>query len=443
MSDIAVEVDGLGKRYLLGQRESYKTLRETLAKTFAAPARALRRHRGVAEEEHADVNEFWALRDASFQVNRGEAVGFIGRNGAGKSTLLKILSRITEPTEGSAKMYGRCGSLLEVGTGFHPELSGRENIFLNGAILGMRQAEIKKRFDEIVDFSGIEQFLDTPVKRYSSGMYVRLAFSVSAHFDPEIMIVDEVLAVGDADFQAKCLAKMGDIASEGRTVLFVSHNVSAVSRLCDRALLLDHGTIIDDGPVDEVSSRYLESHIGTTAERLWRDAETAPQSDDVRLVGARIRSRRGETVDSVDIRDQVGVEIDFVVKRPSVLSPNIVVYDEQNVLAFHANDSVCKQWGDTPRSVGSWRSTCWVPSNFLSEGRYVVGVGVSTMDPVYVHFGQQDALSFRVTEQMDEGPSARGTYRGPMPGVIRPMLEWTAERFESESQLVTEPGESS
>lgn len=421
MSNVAIEVNGLGKRYSLGQRESYKTLRETLTKVFAGPARALSRSKDRTTEPPP---EFWALRDASFEVKQGEVVGFIGRNGAGKSTLLKILSRITEPTEGSALMYGRCGSLLEVGTGFHPELTGRENIYLNGAILGMSRAEIQKKFDEIVDFSGIEQFLDTPVKRYSSGMYVRLAFSVAAHLDPEIMIVDEVLAVGDAEFQAKCLGKMGDIASEGRTVLFVSHNMSAIERLCSRALLLDHGRIVDDGPVSEVGGRYLKRDTDTMAERRWPDADKAPQSDAVRLVAVRVRDREGRATESQDIREDVGVEIEYEVKEPKVLSPNIQVYDGQGTLAFISNDSYYPEWGNHPRQVGRWKSTCWIPGNFLSEGKYALGVSVSAMDTGFEHLNERDAVSFQIVEHSG-GPSARGTYTGAHPGVVRPMLEWT------------------
>jgi lipopolysaccharide transport system ATP-binding protein len=436
MSKVTIEVEGLGKRYSLGQRESYKTLRETLSKVFAAPIRAFSRH---GDQHVQPPPEFWALRDASFEVTEGEVVGFIGRNGAGKSTLLKILSRITEPTEGSARMYGRCGSLLEVGTGFHPELSGRENIYLNGAILGMSQTEIQKKFDEIVEFSGIEQFLDTPVKRYSSGMYVRLAFSVAAHLEPEIMIVDEVLAVGDAEFQAKCLGKMSDIASQGRTVLFVSHNMSAVSRLCSRAILLDGGRILEDGPVDEVAGHYLQSDLGTTAERHWRDSDLAPQSDAVRLLGVRVRRAGGETSDTYDIRDKVGLEIEYEIKQSAVLSPNFHVYDGQGNCAFVVNDSYCAEWAENAREPGTWRSTCWIPGNFLSEGSYVVSAAVSTMTREIVHFWERDAVSFQIIERSD-GISARGTYKGSIPGAIRPMLDWTTEQPGSDTGGSTERG---
>ncbi|MEN9935458.1 MAG: hypothetical protein RLZZ387_2037 [Chloroflexota bacterium] len=254
MSEIAIRVEGLGKRYTLGEREPYRALRDVIA----AVPRALLGRRGAAKA----AEPFWALKDVSFEVRRGEVVGVIGRNGAGKSTLLKVLSRITRPTEGRARIHGRVGSLLEVGTGFHPELTGRENIFLNGAILGMRRQEIQRKFDEIVDFAEVERFLDTPVKHYSSGMYTRLAFAVAAHLEPEILLVDEVLAVGDAAFQKKCLGKMGEVAKEGRTVLFVSHNMAAVENLCVSALLLSGGRLTEIGPVRQVISAYLKIASG-------------------------------------------------------------------------------------------------------------------------------------------------------------------------------------
>ena len=254
MSDVAIKVEGLGKKYLLhhqvGGRSRYVALRDVLAHKFTS----LFRRNG---RSNPNREEFWALKDVSFEIKQGEAVGIIGRNGAGKSTLLKLLSRITEPTEGRIELEGRVASLLEVGTGFHPELTGRENIFLNGAVLGMHRAEIKKKFDEIVAFAEVEKFLDTPVKHFSSGMYMRLAFAVAAHLEPEILVVDEVLAVGDAAFQKKCLGKMGEVGRTGRTILFVSHNMAAIQQLCSRAILLEKGKIVADGPAQEVVHSYL------------------------------------------------------------------------------------------------------------------------------------------------------------------------------------------
>ncbi|HWN11854.1 MAG TPA: ABC transporter ATP-binding protein [Pyrinomonadaceae bacterium] len=265
MTDIAIKCDGLSKQYRIGERESYKALRDVITDAATAPFRrvrsAMRNANGsqVRTPKSEIRNSFWALDDVSFEVKRGEVVGIIGRNGAGKSTLLKILSRITKPTRGHARIHGRVGSLLEVGTGFHPELTGRENIYLNAAILGMRKAEVAKRFDEIVAFAEVEKFIDTPVKRYSSGMYVRLAFAVAAHLEPEILVIDEVLAVGDAAFQKKCLGKIGEVAHGGRTVLFVSHNMEAILRLCDRAVLLEGGAIATHGETAEVVGAYLRT----------------------------------------------------------------------------------------------------------------------------------------------------------------------------------------
>ncbi len=289
MAAIAVRVEGLAKEYRIGHRsERYKTLRDSLAAIVSAPARLLRR-RGAG----AGGDPLWALRDVNFEIRAGEVVGIIGRNGAGKSTLLKILARITEPTLGFAEIHGRVGSLLEVGTGFHPELTGRDNIFLNGAILGMRRAEIERKFDEIVAFSEVEAFIDTPVKRFSSGMYLRLAFAVAAHLEPEILLVDEVLAVGDAEFQKKCLGKMGDVAQEGRTVLFVSHNMPAVQALCPRAILLRKGTVTADGATGDVLREYL-GHLLATAAHAFENNPERRGDGAVRLTGARVLDADGQ-----------------------------------------------------------------------------------------------------------------------------------------------------
>ena len=275
-----IRVKNVGKQYRIGSpQSSYVTLRETLTSLASAPFRRFAR---------ASQEMFWALQGVNFEVSAGEVVGIIGRNGAGKSTLLKLLSRITEPTTGRIELYGRIGSLLEVGTGFHPELTGRENISLNGAILGMARAEIARKFDEIVAFAEVEKFIDTPVKHFSSGMYMRLAFAVAAHLEPEILLVDEVLAVGDGRFQRKCLDKMQDVGRQGRTVLFVSHNMPAITRLCPRTILLDGGRIIADGPSSQVVGAYLSSGLGTTAVRVWSDLNTAPGNDIVRLCAVRV-----------------------------------------------------------------------------------------------------------------------------------------------------------
>ncbi len=313
MGELAVRVEGLGKEYRLhGPREGYPTLRDRVNRVISAPFGA-RRGGKLPEQPSA----FWALKDVSFDVRPGEVVGIIGRNGAGKSTLLKILSRITEPTEGEVDLNGRVGSLLEVGTGFHPELTGRENVYLNGAILGMKRSEIARKFDEIVAFAEVEKFIDTPVKHYSSGMYMRLAFAVAAHLEPEILIVDEVLAVGDAEFQKKCLGKMGDVAKGGRTVLFVSHNMNAVRSLCTRAIVLRAGQAAFDGATVDAVPVYLDQPEDLQAE--WCDERTGAEepTGDVRLLGVRIRRAGGPVAARLAASEPFEVEIDYSVRRPT------------------------------------------------------------------------------------------------------------------------------
>ncbi|MCX8091301.1 MAG: ABC transporter ATP-binding protein [Verrucomicrobiae bacterium] len=425
-----ISVRGLGKRYQLGATPGHDTLRDHLAHALAALQRRWRRRNGEgAAPEPAGPREIWALREVSFDVMPGEVVGVIGRNGAGKSTLLKILSRITDPTEGEVRLRGRTASLLEVGTGFHPELTGRENIFLNGAILGMTQAEIRARFDEIVAFADIGPFLDTPVKRYSSGMYTRLAFAVAAHLQPEILVVDEVLAVGDAAFQKKCLNKMQDIGRTGRTILFVSHNLSAITRLCQRAIWLHQGRVMRDGPAAEVASAYLNSGIGTGAERTWPDG-AAPGNTVVRLVRVRVRREDGTTCEAVDIREPVGIETEYEVLTPDkVLVPNYHFYNEEGVCVFISHD-VDPAWRHRPKPCGRYRSTAWVPGNFLAEGRLTVNVAISTYRPFEVHVHERDAVAFTVVDNLS-GETARGDYAGKLPGVVRPLLRWQTEVLES------------
>jgi len=444
MTDVAIRAEGLSKQYRIGQCERYKALRDTLTDVMYAPFRRLSRlitPAPVTSNPESD-NTIWALKDVSFEVKQGEVVGIIGRNGAGKSTLLKILSRITEPTEGYARLHGRVGSLLEVGTGFHPELTGRENIYLNGAILGMKKAEIDRKFDGIVDFAEVVKFIDTPVKHYSSGMYVRLAFAVAAHLEPEILLVDEVLAVGDASFQKKCLNKMQDVGKEGRTVLFVSHNMPAITRLCPRTILLDESRILSDGPSHQVVSVYLRSGIGTTAAREWADPNTAPRNDIVRLRAVRVRTEDSRISEAVDIRHPVGIEMEYDVLKPGhVLAPNYHFFNEEGICVFVAGDLDPTRRG-RPRPVGRFVSTAWIPGNFLSEGSLIVGAAVSTMDPVVVHFYEPDAVAFQVIDSLD-GDGARGDYAGPMPGVVRPLLRWTTQFTPNRHQDGARPEESS
>lgn len=425
MTKTAIRVEHLGKRYRIGQRESYKTFRDAITNIAAAP---LRRLMQVSNSSNGD-EYFWALKDVSFEVEPGEVVGIIGRNGTGKSTLLKILSQITSPTTGSVELHGRVSSLLEVGTGFHPELTGRENIYLSGSIMGMKRREIDEKFDDIVKFAEVEKFLDTPAKRYSSGMYVRLAFAVAAHLEPEILLVDEVLAVGDASFQKKCLSKMQSVGEEGRTVLFVSHNMPAITRLCPRTILLDAGSVMHDGPSPQVVSTYLRSGIGTTAAREWPDINKAPGNDIVRLLAVRVRTEEGEIADVVDIRKPVGIEMEFeVLEAGHVLIPNYHFFNEEGINVFIANDHDPK-WQRNPRPRGRYSSTAWIPGNLLSEGTMIVGAAISTMDPVKVHFYERDAVAFQIVDSLD-GDSARGDYAGPFPGVVRPLLRWST-KFDS------------
>jgi lipopolysaccharide transport system ATP-binding protein len=420
-----IKVQGLGKQYRIGSDGSaYSTLREALVKRFRSPLNGTQRN--------SDDKKIWALRDINFEVNAGEVVGIIGRNGAGKSTLLKILSRVTEPTTGRVELHGRVGSLLEVGTGFHPELSGRENIYLNGAVLGMVRAEITRKFDDIVAFAEVGKFIDTPVKRYSSGMYVRLAFAVAAYLEPEILLVDEVLAVGDAGFQRKCLDRMKDVGRRGRTVLFVSHNMPAVTRLCDRTILLDEGTILQDDQSHKVVGSYLKSGLGTMAAREWDESANAPGNEIVRLCAVRVRADDGRVTDVIDIRRSVGIEMEFEVLKPGhVLLPNIHVTNEEGLLVFIAGEND-PMWQRVPRPLGRFTSTAWVPGNFFSEGTVIVGAAVSTMDPVTIHFFERDAVAFQVIDKL-EGDSARGDYAGPYPGVVRPLLRWTSRGPEVET----------
>jgi lipopolysaccharide transport system ATP-binding protein len=428
MSQTAIRVEKLSKQYRIGQgQDSFKTLRDTLSDALLDPIHRvgalLRRENTQARKPSGTVR---ALRDVSFEIQCGELVGIIGCNGAGKSTLLKILSRITEPTRGFAEIRGRVGSLLEVGTGFHPELTGRENVYLNGAILGMKRSEIQRKYDDIVAFAGVEKFMDTPVKHYSSGMQMRLAFAVAAHVEPEILLVDEVLAVGDAAFQKKCLSKMQDVGSHGRTVLFVSHNMSAITRFCRRAILLNGGSIVEDGPAHKVVSRYLCSGLGTMAARHWTDPRTAPGNDVVRLRGVRVKTEDGKTTDAVDIRRPVGIEMEYQVIKPGyTLMPHFTFFDQDDVCVLTSLD-VDPVWRRRPRPVGHYVSTGWIPGNFLSEGTMMIEVAMRTVEPDILHFSEADAVAFQVVDDMT-GDTARGDWRNDIPGAVRPLLDWHTE----------------
>ncbi len=418
---LAIRADRLSKRYLLGERARYRTLREALVEAARAPFRA---RRATARET------LWALRDVSFEIRHGEVVGIIGRNGAGKSTLLKILSRITEPTSGRAELYGRVGSLLEVGTGFHSELTGRENIYLSGAILGMRRAEIEREFDGIVAFAEVERFIDTPVKHFSSGMYLRLAFAVAAHLEPEILLVDEVLAVGDASFQKKCLGKMESVAAQGRTVVFVSHSMPAVSRLCPRAVLLSDGRVALDGPSNRVIDHYLSEGTTSPAVREWSDRHAAPGNEVVRLRAVRVRDLSGAALSTVDIRQEFGIDVEFInLRAGSRLVPSVHLFNEFGINVFTSIDVSLPSWYNRPHPAGSLRATCWIPGNFLADGRFTVRVAVSTHNPDIVHANAPDAVAFYVVDALG-GDGARGSFARDFPGVVRPLLRWTMDALD-------------
>lgn len=431
MGDIAIRVESLGKRYRLGQRLRYRTFRDAVSGVLSAPFRGAHSYlsgRRTSENAQESDDFIWALKEVSFDVKHGEVIGIIGRNGAGKSTLLKILSRITKPSEGSAEIHGRVGSLLEVGTGFHPELTGRENIYLNGAVLGMKRAEVARKFDEIVAFSEIEKFLDTPVKHYSSGMHMRLAFAVAAHLEPEILLVDEVLAVGDASFQKKCLGKIGDVKKEGRTVLFVSHNMLAVQRLCERCLLFEHGRLLENGLTAHVMHAYLSSGHAIPAERVWHHMKAAPGDDVVRLKAIRVRDRAGNVAERIDICHPIGIEVDYwnlsTGHRPSV---GIHLWNAEGVHLFASQDFNNKQWHSSPRPRGLVRATCRIPGNFLAEGQVSITMTISSFSPTLIHHVvEYEVVSFEVADR-SEGDGVRGHTRGAWPGVLRPMLDWNIE----------------
>ena len=432
MSDTVIKIEGLSKKYLLAHKgpRGYIALRDVLAERAKRLGRRLA-HPFAADRDETPgpgMEEFWALKDVSFEVKQGERLGIIGRNGAGKSTLLKILSRITEPTAGRVSIRGRIASLLEVGTGFHPELTGRENVYLNGAILGMSRVEIRKNFDAIVDFAGVEKFLDTPVKRYSSGMYVRLAFAVAAHLDTEILLVDEVLAVGDAEFQKKCLGKMDEIShKQGRTILFVSHNMPMVASLCETGVWLDHGEAIDKGGISRLISRYT-NHNRETGAYL----EFAPEEfgDEVaELIAVSVENKEGKPFPEYRIDEPIYLKMKYRVKKENVsLTPNFHIYDSRGQCVFIALDSDLDYEGTMKSVPGEYLASCLIPANFLNDGTYSAGYALTTLATVEVHYDIRNIINFIVIDDM-HNISTRGLFRGFIPGVVRPLLDWKSEKI--------------
>lgn len=427
MSRPIITVEGLGKQYAIGTKpSSYQTLREALMEGLKAPVRRLRAMRGHA----AEGNLIWALKDVSFEVQEGEVLGIIGRNGAGKSTLLKILSRITDPTEGWAEIRGRVASLLEVGTGFHLELTGRENIYLNGAILGMRKAEIERKFDEIVDFAEIEQFIDTPVKHYSSGMYVRLAFAVAAHLEPEILIVDEVLAVGDAAFQKKCLGKMHDVSSHGRTVLFVSHNMGMITSLCTHGLLLEHGQLVSASSASNTVLSYFSRGNQAPFSTDYRLGSQKVGDHFATLLEACLENEEGRRIGEIDIREPFRVRIWYQLLQAVPVPPyvNFHFFDARGEYAFVSagnNFSGCS--GGEP---GLYAAQCDIPGRLLNNGTYFIGVALTfTHAGLHVSFFEKDALAVTIVDPIDQTlEESRCGYSGPVPGAVRPSLNWVIQK---------------
>ena len=419
MSNPVIRLENISKQYRIGVvQERPDTLRDLVISNVERVSRLFARRRDQYTKSPAYI---WALRDISFDVDRGQVLGVIGRNGSGKSTLLKVLSRVTNPTLGYGEIHGRVGSLLEVGTGFHPELSGRENIYLNGAILGMRREEIDRKFDEIVDFSEVGKFIDTPVKRFSSGMYLRLAFSVAAHLDPEILVVDEVLAVGDAEFQRKCLGKMSDVAQEGRTVLFVSHNMSAVLRLTQETIVLNQGRMVMRAPTPEAVDHYLNMGLSKQGERFWQSDAVKEDSPFV-PIALRLLNTAGQVVDTVNATEGFQIELVYDIKRDiSGLRVGIYMMTTRGEFVFTSFDT------DDPllyekyavRSPGRYTSRCSIPPNLMNEGRYVLGVNASVYR-IQRFFQDDKALTFTVDATGAPGmqwPEVRL-------GHVRPNLVW-------------------
>ena len=429
MSQTVIRVEGLGKRYRIGEGARHTALRNLIGDALRAPVRLLTGSKDSSNNRPVHSSNdgsnvgpnrrgspfIWALKDVSFEIRQGEVVGLIGRNGAGKSTLLKILARITRPTEGYAEIRGRVGSLLEVGTGFHGELSGRENVYMSGAILGMRKAEIDRKFDEIVAFSEVERFLDTPLKHYSTGMQMLLAFAVAAHLEPEILLVDEVLAVGDAAFQKKCLGKMGDISKKGRTIIFVSHNMTALRKLCPRAIRLDGGRIVESGDSDDVVNHYLQRNMDSKLEIVWEDPQTAPGDHRVRLRSVRVIPQ-GDSDDPITVHTPLCIEFTYWNYVPdTVLNVSMILNSVDEVCVFASASDF------SPRPAGLIRHTVTIPGDLLNAGSYYVNMIVVKDASVGILF-QNNVVGFEVAEG-----EIVGNWYGKRPGTTRPKLQWESD----------------
>ncbi len=429
MSEVAIHVENLSKEFKIGSViNTDRHLRDVLVEAISSPYRKLRRlSRGDAGGAAGLDQSFWALRDVSFRINHGEVVGLIGKNGAGKSTLLKILSRITAPSKGRVTLHGRVGSLLEVGIGFNHELTGRENVYLSGAVNGMTKREIDRKFDEILDFSEIGRFIDTPVKHYSSGMFLRLAFSVAAHLEPEILLVDEVLAVGDVAFQKKCLGKMGDVAKRGRTVILVSHNMAAVAELCTEAIWLHGGRVLKKGPSDDVITEYLHSSANTTG--VWQRPRTLERNKNVSILSARVLQQAGNKARVIGFESDISVEIEYEVMKPADgCYVGIALKNGEGYTVLESRERDTIPWERLNKSRGQYRATCQIPGGLLRQGQYYITLGALQSIGGWIE-RIEDALSFEISEVNNPGTDWRK-------GVINPRLNWAVAL---EDELTTNP----
>jgi len=412
-----IEIKQLGKKYRIERNDSYLSLREELSGNIMS----------LFKSKSSKPDDFWALKDVNLSIEPGDRIGIIGNNGAGKSTLLKILSRVTVPTQGEAIIRGRLASLLEVGTGFHPELTGKENIYLNGAILGMKKDEINRQFDAIVDFSGVEKFLSMPLKNYSSGMQMRLAFAVAAHLEPEILLIDEVLAVGDMEFQKKCIGKMEEVSKrQGKTIVFVSHNTSYISSFCVKAICLEKGEITGRGNAPDVVAEYISKISSRTAEIKWGDSEK-PGSAVVRLNSVRIVNTFFETTPDLKITEAIGIEMKYqVLKEGYILWLGHNIYNQNGINVFDTH-SVNSELYRKPHQRGEYTSLVWIPGNLLNTGSYFVGCAIFNHQENSTHFHEKDLLLFNIHDAFQE-ETGRGLSGEDFPGVVRPIFKWSITR---------------
>ncbi len=411
----AIKIRNLGKEYTIASAQRYLSLRDIISGSV----------KNIFQTSKKSKEKFWALQDINLDIMPGERIGLIGRNGAGKSTLLKIISKITPPTLGEAIIRGRVGSLLEVGTGFHPELTGRENIYLNGSILGLKRAEISKQLDEIIDFSGVERFIDTPLKHYSSGMQLRLAFSVAAHLEPEILLIDEVLAVGDIEFQKKCLGKMEQVSKEhGRTIVFVSHNMDTIRKFCSTAVLLDNGKIINKGDTSEIINEYVGGHLQTIAEAKWSNSIYS-YNKNLKLNRAYLHNNNFKILSRYDTTETIGVSLEYEVLDDGLqFTHGLNLYNQENQNIYNSHD-VTSEIRLSKIEKGNYKATAWLPGNLLPEGIFSLNLALFNPNPLDILIHEKEVLSFEIYTDYSK-LTPRGNYAADFPGIVRPLIKWEA-----------------